>query len=139
MASYNKDASGKLDSTVSYATDIGLFKAGMDTIDQEEVKKVIADSSGNSEYFKTQECKLRAVEQKVRRYLWKLKNFKANKDLWTKTKEIVKESVDGYMSKREIRRTWMHVDLDMFYAACEIRDRPELKKKPVAVGDNTMI
>ncbi len=33
----------------------------------------------------------------------------------------------------------MHVDLDMFYAACEIRDKPHLRKKPVAVGDNTMI
>jgi nucleotidyltransferase/DNA polymerase involved in DNA repair len=27
----------------------------------------------------------------------------------------------------------------MFYAACEIRDQPKLRKKPVAVGDNTMI
>lgn len=33
----------------------------------------------------------------------------------------------------------MHVDLDMFYAACEIKDLPHLRKKPVAVGDNTMI
>jgi len=33
----------------------------------------------------------------------------------------------------------MHLDLDMFYAACEIRDQPKLRKKPVAVGDNTMI
>jgi len=40
---------------------------------------------------------------------------------------------------RETRRTWMHLDLDMFYAACEIRDNPSLRKKPVAVGDNTMI
>ena len=33
----------------------------------------------------------------------------------------------------------MHLDLDMFYAACEIRDNPSLARKPVAVGDNTMI
>jgi nucleotidyltransferase/DNA polymerase involved in DNA repair len=33
----------------------------------------------------------------------------------------------------------MHLDLDMFYAACEIRDNPSLAKKPVAVGDNAMI
>ena len=36
-------------------------------------------------------------------------------------------------------RTWMHVDMDMFYAACEIRDRPDLADKPVAVGDFSMI
>lgn len=33
----------------------------------------------------------------------------------------------------------MHVDMDMFYAACEIRDRPEIKDMPVAVGDYSMI
>ena len=40
---------------------------------------------------------------------------------------------------RELDRTWMHVDMDMFYAACEIRDRPDLVDKPVAVGDYSMI
>jgi len=53
MASYNKDGTMTTETAGSFATDIGLFKAGMDTIDQEEVKRVIADSSGNSEYYKT--------------------------------------------------------------------------------------
>lgn len=100
---------------------------------------MIHESSANSEYFKTQESKLRQVEQKVRRYLWKLRNFKANKQLWAKTQDIVKASINDYVTKRETRRTWMHLDLDMFYAAVEIRDNPSLRKKPVAVGDNTMI
>ena len=34
----------------------------MDTIDQDEVKKVIQESSANSEYYKTQESRLRSVE-----------------------------------------------------------------------------
>ena len=29
--------------------------------------------------------------------------------------------------------------MDMFYAACEIRDRPDLVDWPVAVGDYSMI
>jgi len=29
--------------------------------------------------------------------------------------------------------------MDMFYAAIEIRERPDLKDKPVAVGDYSMI
>jgi DNA polymerase kappa len=36
-------------------------------------------------------------------------------------------------------RTWFHIDMDMFYAACELRDKPFLKDKPVAVGDFSMI
>ena len=40
MASFDQAGNATLQSR-SYATDIGLFKAGMDTIDQDEVKKVI--------------------------------------------------------------------------------------------------
>lgn len=47
--------------------------------------------------------------------------------------------IESFIKQREIRRTWMHIDMDMFYAAVEIRDNPSLRNKPVAVGDNTMI
>jgi DNA polymerase kappa len=33
----------------------------------------------------------------------------------------------------------MHIDMDMFFAACEIRDKPEIAARPVAVGDYAMI
>jgi DNA polymerase kappa len=33
----------------------------------------------------------------------------------------------------------MHIDMDMFYVACEILDKPELKDKPCAVGSMSMI
>ena len=39
----------------------------------------------------------------------------------------------------DVTRTWVHVDMDMFYAAIEIRDNPELEGQPVAVGDCQMI
>ena len=82
---------------------------------------------------------MRMVEQKVKRYLHKLRSIKANKQLWSQTKSIVGKAIEEYNYQREIRRTWLHVDLDMFYAACEIRDNPSLCRKPVAVGDNSMI
>ena len=33
----------------------------------------------------------------------------------------------------------MHIDMDMFYAAVEMRDQPNLKKKPMAVGTTAML
>ena len=33
----------------------------------------------------------------------------------------------------------MHFDLDMFFAAVEMRDNPALKGKPIAVGDLKML
>jgi len=40
---------------------------------------------------------------------------------------------------RVLERTWIHVDMDMFYAAVEIRDRPELATVPLAIGSDAMI
>lgn len=33
----------------------------------------------------------------------------------------------------------MHFDIDMFFIQCEIRDNPELKDKPCAVGGMSML
>jgi DNA polymerase kappa len=41
--------------------------------------------------------------------------------------------------ERALDRTWIYIDMDMFFAAVEIKDNPELKCKPVIVYDNAMI
>ena len=58
---------------------------------------------------------------------------------WRKTQNECQRRLQVYQTEMNLSRTWMHVDMDMFYAACELRDRPDLKEKPVAVGDYSMI
>jgi DNA polymerase kappa len=41
--------------------------------------------------------------------------------------------------ERDLTRTWFHIDMDMFYAAVEIRDQPELATLPIAVGSLQMV
>ena len=76
---------------------------------------------------------------KVKRYLQKLRNYKSNRPLWAECVEKVSKIIGEYQKRRDTKRTWIHVDLDMFYAAVELRDKPQLKNKPVAVGDIKMV
>lgn len=40
---------------------------------------------------------------------------------------------------RDLSNTIVHIDMDAFYAAVEMRDNPELKDKPIAVGSSSML
>lgn len=40
---------------------------------------------------------------------------------------------------RDLSNTIVHIDMDAFYAAVEMRDNPELKDKPIAVGSSRML
>ena len=43
------------------------------------------------------------------------------------------------LAGRVLNRVWAHVDMDQFYAACEIKHDPTLKDVPFAVGGMSMI
>ena len=43
------------------------------------------------------------------------------------------------IKKRILNRHWVHFDMDMFYVACELLDKPDLIDKPCAVGGMDML
>ena len=53
------------------------------------------------------------------------------------TQKENKKKIDK--NKRVLNRSWIHIDMDCFYAAVAMRDNPELKEKPIAVGGLSMI
>lgn len=96
-------------------------------------------NEANEKYFSKQKAKLKNQDDKIKQYLQKLQQYRSNENLWTKTEKEVKRRLKVFEEDRCLARTWIHVDMDMFYAACEIRDRPDLIDHPVAIGDYSMI
>lgn len=47
--------------------------------------------------------------------------------------------MDMLEKERDLSRYAVHVDMDAFYAAVEMRDDPSLRNIPMAVGSNSML
>lgn len=115
----------------------GDNKAGMNGIDKGHQAKVIYDMSKNSNFFKHAEDLDKRTSKKV----------EGMKDLLSKlnTAEMACLIHEGELKleqlevRRSLRRICAVLDMDMFFAAVEIRDRPQLKDLPVAIGGMSMI
>jgi DNA polymerase kappa len=115
----------------------GTNKAGMDGCDKENQARVIYEMSKNSAYFKQAEKQDKITDSKVESIktllatVTELKESSLKEESLRKAFEIEKN--------RHFGRICCVLDMDMFFAAVEIRDRPELKDLPVAVGGDMMI
>ncbi|XP_051875203.1 DNA polymerase kappa isoform X2 [Pristis pectinata] len=56
-----------------------------------------------------------------------------------KQQQQVDRLVTELEKSRDLSRTIIHIDMDAFYAAVEMKDNPELKDKPMAVGSMSML
>ena len=82
--------------------------------------KTIVDSSKGSEFYKQEEEKLHAVKEKVNKYKNKVELIKKDPKQWSKINKEVAKRIDAIQKERAVDRTWIHCDMDAFYAAVEI-------------------
>jgi len=114
-------------------------KAGMEKIDKEKIEKIIDETLKTTEYYQRETEKLEAIKEKVKNMRERLEEAKKNTKEYLNTVKEVERLLEGYRLLFDTTRTWIHIDIDMFFAAVELRDKPELVDKPVAVGGYSMV
>eukprot|EP00803_Ostreobium_quekettii_P007518 evm.model.scf_237.8 EVM.evm.TU.scf_237.8 scf_237:50809-52710(-) len=121
----------------NYETVFTNEKAGMGGVDKERVKRVVFEMSKNSAHFKNEQRKQAKVEERIGRL--KVQAQKLTPQELAAQLRLMDQRIADLEASRDLSRTWLHVDMDAFFASVEERDRPELKSQPMAVGGKSMI
>ncbi|NXO22160.1 POLK polymerase, partial [Cisticola juncidis] len=112
-------------------------KAGMQGLDKEKINKIIMEATKGSKFYENELKKDQQVNQRIEKML-QLKE-KITPQQLLKAQLQVDKLVMELEQSRNLSSTIVHIDMDAFYAAVEMRDNPELKEKPIAVGSMSML
>ena len=112
-------------------------KAGMSGIDKNRINQIIHEASKGSLFYKRQAQRQAEIHKSIEKMLNRVKSSTQNQV--EQAKITCDKLVENLEKQRVFNRIIVHFDLDMFFAAVEIRDNPALKDKPVAVGGESMV
>lgn len=112
-------------------------KAGMLGLDKEKINQIIFEASKGSRFYENELKKEKQVAERISKQTVCLK--KITDQQRQEALEITDSIVMELEKTRDLTRTFVHIDMDAFYAAVEILDNPELRDIPMAVGSNAML
>ncbi|EEY66163.1 DNA polymerase kappa, putative [Phytophthora infestans T30-4] len=112
-------------------------KAGMKGVDKQHVQEVVHKMSKDSSFFQKSLRDNAKVEQRVAAMREKLACLTGSQI--QRLQQEADARVAQLEATRDLSRTIVVVDMDMFYAAVEMRDDPKLRDVPLAVGGLGMI
>merc|ERR1719187_1512229 len=110
-------------------------KAGMTGLDTDKINAIIESASKGSKFYQAKLASQAKIDQQIERLVQQLAALK-RADLDRARREA---DLQAACLERELSRTIVHVDMDMFYAAVEMRDDPSLRDIPMAVGGIGML
>ena len=111
----------------------------MDDIDKDAIARKIHEINKDNAHYKKQLVKTEKAIEKGKKLQKKIVRHKQNEKLYKQYAGEAKGLIGDLERERDLTRTWFHIDMDMYYAAVEIRDRPSLADKPIAIGSMAMI
>ncbi|XP_072520671.1 DNA polymerase kappa [Salminus brasiliensis] len=112
-------------------------KAGMEGLNRDKINKIILETSKGSRFYENELKKEQQVNQRIEKML--RHKAKITEQQIQKAQNEVEKLTAELERGRDLGRVIVHVDMDAFYAAVEMRDCPELKDKPMAVGSMSML
>lgn len=112
-------------------------KAGMQGLDKEKINKIIMEASKGSKFYENELKKDKQVNERIEKML-QLKNKITDQQIMKAQLQVDKLATE-LDQNRDLSCTIVHIDMDAFYAAVEMRDNPDLRDKPIAVGSLSML
>ncbi|XP_027623782.1 LOW QUALITY PROTEIN: DNA polymerase kappa [Tupaia chinensis] len=112
-------------------------KAGMEGLDKEKINKIIMEATKGSKFYGNELKKEKQVNQRIENMMQQKAQI-TSQQLRKAQLQVDRFAMELEQS-RNLSNTIVHIDMDAFYAAVEMRDNPELKEKPIAVGSMSML
>lgn len=112
-------------------------KSGLEDLDREALGKRIDELSKNSLFYQNQKKKEAKVQEKIQALIERKNSLHARDFAFADS--CVKILMSKMEDERSIDSIYVHLDMDAFYAAVEMRDNAELYGKPIAVGGDSML
>ncbi|KAG5500471.1 hypothetical protein JKF63_03564 [Porcisia hertigi] len=115
-------------------------KAGLQQVDKDYVEQVIQEASKGTAFYLKEQRLEETRRRKAEELQEKAKSFDS---IGTFEMQRIKAMVDTMVHEleatRDLQRRYIHIDMDMFYAAVEEKKTPSLRDKPFGVGSQQML
>ncbi|WKX99666.1 hypothetical protein Q1695_014496 [Nippostrongylus brasiliensis] len=111
-------------------------KAGMSGLDKEKISKIIETNTSEnySSFSKKQEDRINEKKESIRKRLEAVTPAR-----WLAAEKEMDELAARLECSRDLSRDCVHIDMDAYFAAVEMRDDPHLRTVPMAVGSMSML
>ena len=116
---------------------VNTDKAGMEGLDKSKINQIIVEASKGSKFYNRELEREKVLSHRIKKMQNKLKQLTRSELL--KAEQEADVELQQLEATRDLSRIIVHIDMDAFYAAVEMRDNPHLKDVPMAVGGASML
>lgn len=116
---------------------LNAHKAGMQGLDTRKINEIIQKASEGSRFYLHKQKRQKVLDEKINEMKQQVE--KCSQEEIQRAEKNMNKLAAELEFERDLTHTIVHVDMDMFYAAVEMRDDPRLQDKPMAVGGPGML